>query len=49
MKITTQTVVHNITMGVPLILLIQWLFLGDFRSALIVVGDHPLRLPVRHR
>ena len=41
--ITTHTVLHNMVMGVVLIFLIQWLFLGDLRSALIVVGDHSLR------
>ena len=34
-------------MGVSLIFFIQWLFLGDLRSALIVVGHHPLRAAVR--
>ena len=41
--ITTHTVLHNMVLGVALIFLIQWLFLGDLRSALIVVGDDPLR------
>jgi len=34
--VTTRTVLHNMVMGVLLIFLIQWLFLGDLRSALIV-------------
>ena len=40
-KITTRTVVHNIIEGVCLILLIQWLFLGDFRGALVVAATIP--------
>jgi cobalt-zinc-cadmium resistance protein CzcA len=40
-KITTRTVVHNIIEGVALILIIQWLFLGDFRGALVVAATVP--------
>ncbi|HEY0421581.1 MAG TPA: efflux RND transporter permease subunit, partial [Acetobacteraceae bacterium] len=40
-KITTRTVVHNIIEGVILILIIQWLFLGDFRGALVVAATIP--------
>ncbi len=40
-KITTRTVVNNIVEGVALILLIQWLFLGDFRGALVVAATVP--------
>src|SRR3712207_1654962 len=40
-KVTTRTVVHNIIEGVALILLIQWLFLGDFRGALVVEATIP--------
>ncbi|HEY0035179.1 MAG TPA: efflux RND transporter permease subunit, partial [Longimicrobium sp.] len=40
-KITTRTVVHNIIEGVALILVIQWLFLGDFRGALVVAATIP--------
>jgi cobalt-zinc-cadmium resistance protein CzcA len=40
-KITTRTVVHNIIEGVALILIIQWLFLGDFRGALVVAATIP--------
>ena len=39
--ITTHTVLHNMLMGVTLIFLIQWLFLGDLRSALIVAATIP--------
>src|ERR687894_93138 len=40
-KVTTRTVVRNIIEGVALILLIQWLFLGDFRGALVVAATIP--------
>jgi cobalt-zinc-cadmium resistance protein CzcA len=42
--ITTHTVLHNMVMGVTLIFLIQWLFLGDLRSALIVSFTIPFAL-----
>jgi cobalt-zinc-cadmium resistance protein CzcA len=42
--ITTHTVLHNMTLGVVLIFLIQWLFLGDLRSALIVSATIPFAL-----
>src|SRR5712664_586961 len=42
--ITTHTVLHNMMMGVVLIFLIQWLFLGDLRSALIVSATIPFAL-----
>jgi len=35
-ELTTHTVVHNLIMGITLVFLIQWIFLGDLRSALIV-------------
>ncbi len=40
-KVTTRTVTHNIVEGVLLILLIQYLFLGDFRGALVVAATVP--------
>ncbi len=40
-KITTKTVVKNIIEGVALILLIQWLFLGDLRGAMVVAATVP--------
>ncbi len=43
-NITTRTVLHNMLMGVTLIFLIQWLFLGDLRSALIVSATIPFAL-----
>jgi cobalt-zinc-cadmium resistance protein CzcA len=42
--VTTRTVLHNMMMGVTLIFLIQWLFLGDLRSALIVSATIPFAL-----
>ena len=42
--VTTKTVLHNMVMGVTLIFLIQWLFLGDLRSALIVSATIPFAL-----
>jgi len=42
--VTTHTVLHNMLMGVTLIFLIQWLFLGDLRSALIVAATIPFAL-----
>src|SRR5579864_7787067 len=42
--VTTHTVLHNMIMGVTLIFLIQWLFLGDLRSALIVSATIPFAL-----
>jgi cobalt-zinc-cadmium resistance protein CzcA len=42
--VTTSTVLHNMVMGVCLVFLIQWLFLGDLRSALIVSATIPFAL-----
>src|SRR5689334_13631717 len=42
--VTTHTVLHNMVMGVSLIFFIQWLFLGDLRSALIVSATIPFAL-----
>jgi cobalt-zinc-cadmium resistance protein CzcA len=39
--VTTNTVMHNLLSGVVLIFLIQWLFLGNLRSALIVSATIP--------
>jgi cobalt-zinc-cadmium resistance protein CzcA len=43
-EVTTGTVLHNMVLGVVLIFLIQWLFLGDLRSALIVAATIPFAL-----
>jgi cobalt-zinc-cadmium resistance protein CzcA len=42
--VTTQTVLHNLVFGCVLIFLIQWIFLGDLRSAIIVGLSIPFAL-----
>ena len=42
--ITVQTVLHNMLFGVALIFLIQWMFLGNLRCALIVSATIPVAL-----
>jgi len=42
--ITTHTVLHNMIVGVLLIFILQWLFLGNLRSALIVGMTIPFAL-----
>src|SRR6267378_1284814 len=42
--ITTTTVLHNMALGILLIFLLQWLFLGNLRSALIVGATIPFAL-----
>jgi heavy metal efflux system protein len=42
--VTTSTVVHNLVYGCLLIFLIQWIFLGDLRSAIIVGVNIPFAL-----
>ena len=43
-KVTTETVLHNMVVGILLIFFLQWLFLGDLRSALIVAATIPFAL-----
>ena len=43
-KITTTTVLHSLIEGIVLIFIIQWLFLGNLRSALIVAATIPFAL-----
>ena len=43
-NVTTHTVLHNMVMGIVLIFAIQWMFLGDFRSALAVSATIPFAL-----
>ena len=43
-NITTSTVLHNMVMGVFLVFIFQWLFLGNVRSALIVAATIPFAL-----
>jgi cobalt-zinc-cadmium resistance protein CzcA len=42
--ITTRTVLHNMVFGIGLIFLLQWVFLGNFRSAIIVGATIPFAL-----
>src|SRR6478672_1788776 len=41
---TTATVLHNMVIGIFLIVLLQWIFLGDLRSAVIVGATIPFAL-----
>ena len=43
-RITTETVVHNLIFGITLVFFVQWIFLGDLRSALIVAATIPFAL-----
>jgi heavy metal efflux system protein len=43
-SLTTHTVLHNLVFGVVLIFLVQWAFLGNLRSALIVSATIPFAL-----
>jgi len=43
-NVTTRTVLQNMLMGVLLIFVIQWIFLGNLRSALIVATTIPFAL-----
>ena len=42
--VTTHTVLHNMLVGIVLIFLLQWMFLGNLRSALIVAATIPFAL-----
>ena len=42
--VTTHTVLHNMIAGIVLIFLLQWLFLGNVRSAIIVAMTIPFAL-----
>jgi cobalt-zinc-cadmium resistance protein CzcA len=43
-NVTTHTVLHNLIFGCILVFLIQWIFLGDLRSAAIVSANIPFAL-----
>ena len=43
-QVTTHTVLHNMIAGVLLIFILQWIFLGDLRSAFIVSMTIPFAL-----
>src|SRR5262249_61608058 len=42
--ITVQPVLHNMLFGIALIFVIQWIFLGNLRCALIVSATIPVAL-----
>src|SRR5437868_3665240 len=42
--LTVKTVLHNLAFGIALIFLIQWVFLGNLRCALIVAATIPVAL-----
>jgi cobalt-zinc-cadmium resistance protein CzcA len=44
MSLTTHTVLHNLIFGCLLVFLIQWIFLGDLRSAIVVGVNIPFAL-----
>lgn len=43
-SVTTHTVLHNLIFGCLLVFLIQWIFLGNLRSAIIVGANIPFAL-----
>jgi heavy metal efflux system protein len=43
-SVTTHTVLHNLIFGCVLVFLIQWIFLGNLRSAIIVGANIPFAL-----
>ncbi|HXZ00738.1 MAG TPA: CusA/CzcA family heavy metal efflux RND transporter [Stellaceae bacterium] len=42
--VTTRTVLHNLIFGIVLIFGVQWIFLGNLRSAIIVAATIPFAL-----
>ena len=43
-NVTTHTVLHNMLFGIVLIFFVQWVFLGNLRSAVIVAATIPFAL-----
>jgi heavy metal efflux system protein len=43
-EVTTHMVPHNLVFGCLLVFFIQWIFLGDLRSALVVAANIPFAL-----
>jgi heavy metal efflux system protein len=43
-EVTTHTVLHNLIFGCLLVFFIQWVFLGDLRSAVVVAMNIPFAL-----
>ena len=46
--VTTHTVLHNLVFGCLLVFIIQWMFLGDLRSAHHRRRQHSVRAVLRH-
>ena len=44
--VTTHTVMHNVLEGIVFIFLVQWVFLGNLRSAVVVAATIPFALSV---
>jgi hypothetical protein len=44
---TTRTVLHNLTEGMILVVVVLFVFLGNIRGAVIVSSDHSVRLAFR--
>jgi len=42
--VTTSTVLHNMIFGIVLIFFVQWIFLGNLRSAVVVAATIPFAL-----
>jgi heavy metal efflux system protein len=43
-NVTTRTVLHNMSVGIVLIFFVQWIFLGNLRTAVIVAATIPFAL-----
>jgi len=43
-NVTTHTVLHNMIFGIVLIFFVQWMFLGNLRTAIIVAATIPFAL-----
>ncbi len=43
-NLTTRTVLENMLIGIVLIFILQWIFLGDLRSAVVVAATIPFAL-----
>jgi cobalt-zinc-cadmium resistance protein CzcA len=43
-NVTSRTVLHNMIFGIVLIFVVQWIFLGNLRSAVIVAATIPFAL-----
>src|SRR5246127_2986858 len=43
-SVTTRTVLHNMIFGIVLIFFVQWIFVGNLRSAVIVAATIPFAL-----